>query len=140
MADLFNTRTRQMHATLKRRTPRFVLTLAEFRNLFGDFYGGYGRCLYCGKRLSLEDVSVDHKLPVSRGGRSYADNLQFVCKADNKSKGDMTHEEYKALLDSLDTLERGLRNFTLKAKILTALRVAASFRIGANRRSKKVGL
>jgi hypothetical protein len=136
-ADPVMSRTRAMYATLKHRSGgRFLLTLAEFRDLFGQFYDR-PVCAYCGKVVALKDVSVDHKIPVSKGGTSYADNLQFICTGDNKSKGDMTRDEYLTLLDKLDEVERYTRNFKLKSKILTALRISASFRFGADRRARR---
>lgn len=136
-ADPVKFKTRQMYSTLKRRSGGYyLLTLSEFRKAFAAFYAR-PLCVYCGKAVALKDVSADHKIPVSKGGTSYADNLQFICKADNVSKGDMSHDEYLTLLDKLGEVERHTRNFTLKSKVLTALRVSASFRFGADRRARR---
>ena len=60
---------------------------------------GY-RCVYCGVCLCYDDeyeddnVEIDHKLPISKGGTSDFDNLQATCGHCNARKGAKTHEEY----------------------------------------------
>jgi 5-methylcytosine-specific restriction endonuclease McrA len=49
------------------------------------------RCVYCGTE---SDLSVDHKVPQSRGGTDDIDNLQTLCRPCNASKRDMTHNEF----------------------------------------------
>ena len=51
------------------------------------------RCAYCRTMLS-EKFHVDHKQPVSRGGKNDIENLQFTCPRCNIQKGAMTHEEF----------------------------------------------
>lgn len=48
-------------------------------------------CVYCS---SGDDLCIDHKVPVIRGGNNSADNLQAVCRTCNADKRNMTHEEY----------------------------------------------
>lgn len=50
-------------------------------------------CRYCGKQLSSEELSVDHVLPKSRGGKDSWENLVTACKPCNSKKGDRTPEE-----------------------------------------------
>ncbi|WP_299458911.1 HNH endonuclease [uncultured Microscilla sp.] len=47
-------------------------------------------CQYCG---SPYDLTLDHVIPKSRGGRSTWDNLATACKSCNSKKGDLTPEE-----------------------------------------------
>jgi 5-methylcytosine-specific restriction endonuclease McrA len=49
-----------------------------------------GRCLYCGSR---EDLTLDHVMPRSRGGKTSWTNLVTACKKCNAKKGDYTPEE-----------------------------------------------
>ncbi|MFY9558278.1 MAG: HNH endonuclease [Blastocatellia bacterium] len=51
------------------------------------------RCQYCGMKGGLFDLTVDHILPRSRGGRTAAENLCAACFACNQRKGDRTPEE-----------------------------------------------
>jgi 5-methylcytosine-specific restriction endonuclease McrA len=94
-------------------------------------------CGYCGAALTAETWGFDHMTPVSRGGSWSLSNAQLVCKGCNKSKGDLTDSEYRILLSKLDDLERESRNFTIKGRVLGALRISQSFRQGAMRRSRK---
>ena len=60
------------------------------RNIFlRDNYS----CAYCKKQLNTEELSIDHILPKSRGGKDTWDNLVTACKTCNCVKGDRTPEE-----------------------------------------------
>ena len=60
------------------------------RNIFlRDNYS----CSYCEKQLSTEELSVDHIIPKSRGGKDTWENLTTACKTCNCTKGDRTPEE-----------------------------------------------
>ena len=47
---------------------------------------GY-RCAHCG---AYEDLTIDHIMPLSKGGTDDLDNLRLLCRACNSSKGDKT--------------------------------------------------
>ncbi len=47
-------------------------------------------CQYCG---ATTDLTLDHVLPRSRGGKSSWTNLVTACKSCNSKKGDLTPEE-----------------------------------------------
>lgn len=47
-------------------------------------------CVYCGKK---DNLTLDHVLPRSRGGRDSWDNLVTACQKCNTEKGDNTPEE-----------------------------------------------
>jgi 5-methylcytosine-specific restriction endonuclease McrA len=51
------------------------------------------RCQYCGVRGTPTDLSIDHILPRSRGGRTVPENLCVACKPCNSRKGDRTPAE-----------------------------------------------
>lgn len=50
------------------------------------------QCQYCG---SEKDLTLDHVMPRSRGGKTSWDNLITACKSCNSRKGDLTPEEAK---------------------------------------------
>jgi len=52
-------------------------------------------CRYCGKLLTRDLATVDHKNPLSRGGKNNHENLTIACGDCNVDKGDMTFEEFK---------------------------------------------
>lgn len=51
-------------------------------------------CYYCGKKLSNEEKSVDHKIPLIRGGKTVIENLAITCKECNVDKNCLTDKEY----------------------------------------------
>lgn len=53
-------------------------------------------CHYCDKPVFGDDVTVDHRIPSSRGGPDEDWNYAIACKECNNDKGDMTEEEYMA--------------------------------------------
>lgn len=44
-------------------------------------------CHYCGCELYWGNSTIDHVIPLAKGGRSRADNLVLACKACNNKKG-----------------------------------------------------
>ena len=47
---------------------------------------GY-RCQYCGKRFPVEELTYDHVLPKSRGGKTEWGNIVTCCIECNRKKG-----------------------------------------------------
>lgn len=59
-----------------------------------NLYLHYGhRCCYCGGEFPPEDLTLDHVLPRSRGGRSGWENVVVSCVECNKGKGDRLPSE-----------------------------------------------
>lgn len=50
-------------------------------------------CQYCGKKLSAADLTLDHVIPSSRGGKSVWENVVAACEPCNHRKGDRTPDE-----------------------------------------------
>lgn len=55
-----------------------------------------GKCFYCDKSLTKELATIDHLLPISRGGTHHIGNLVAACEDCNLDKSDSTYEEYMA--------------------------------------------
>lgn len=54
-----------------------------------------GRCAYTGGLLALgADASLDHRVPLLRGGTNDRQNLQWVSDMINRMKTNMTHDEF----------------------------------------------
>ncbi len=51
------------------------------------------RCQYCGKRTSTTELSLDHVIPKSQGGKATWDNIVCCCVKCNVKKGGRTPEQ-----------------------------------------------
>lgn len=73
------------------------------------------RCQYCGVRGTQFDLTLDHIMPRSRGGRSDVENLCAACKPCNQHKGDRTPDEARMpLLATPSALRYGLDKAMLR--------------------------
>jgi len=62
--------------------------------------GEHPKCYLTGDSINLEDISsysLDHKLPISKGGESTLENLGLTTRDANKCKSDLTETEFIAL-------------------------------------------
>lgn len=62
---------------------------------------GRGTCHYCRARFHPRDLTMDHVVPVIRGGRSTKGNVVPCCKACNSKKKHMVPVEWQEYLDRL---------------------------------------
>lgn len=46
-----------------------------------------GLCHYCGQKFPFKDLTLDHIVPLSRGGTTSPGNVVPACRACNKNKG-----------------------------------------------------
>ena len=59
------------------------------------------RCQYCGHKFSSSELSLDHVIPLSRGGNSSWENVVCACLSCNVRKGNRTpHEASMRLVDA----------------------------------------
>lgn len=68
--------------------PDELLTLAQWRDVLDAYQH---RCAYCGRKSA--HLTVDHVIPVSRGGKHTKNNVVPACKSCNCSKQAKTPEE-----------------------------------------------
>ncbi len=54
---------------------------------------GKGLCYHCGQRFAPAELTLDHLLPIARGGKSTKKNCVPSCKACNTAKGSRTLAE-----------------------------------------------
>jgi len=54
-----------------------------------------GTCYYCGCRVVHRELTMDHLIPLTRGGRSTRDNLVPSCKSCNTKKKSMLPVEWE---------------------------------------------
>lgn len=60
-----------------------------------------GRCGYCGQPTLPRHLTMDHRVPLVRGGRSTKSNLVAACKACNTAKKYSLPIEWEAYLARL---------------------------------------
>ena len=56
---------------------------------------GKGVCSHCEKRFAREELTMDHLIPLSRGGRSTKKNIVVSCKECNSRKKNLTVAELR---------------------------------------------
>ncbi|MCD6305590.1 MAG: HNH endonuclease [Deltaproteobacteria bacterium] len=64
-----------------------------------------GVCYYCGRRVGRENLTMDHVVPLARGGRSTKGNLVPACKDCNNRKRYLLPVEWEEYLKSPDGLQ-----------------------------------
>jgi 5-methylcytosine-specific restriction endonuclease McrA len=73
-------------------------TKADIQRLWGE-QNGVCAAPHCSTLLEIS-CTVDHKIPLSRGGSNWPANLQLLCSSCNSSKCDRTMDEWFAVLDT----------------------------------------
>lgn len=63
---------------------------------------GPGVCYYCQGKFSAKELTMDHLLPIIRGGKSTKKNCVPCCKECNNRKGHRLAAEYLAELGRSD--------------------------------------
>lgn len=65
---------------------------------------GAGVCYYCGQQYAPRELTMDHIVPLGRGGRSVKANLVPACKECNNQKKTMLPLEWEEYMDTLEKL------------------------------------
>ena len=90
----------------KKKLPPLTFSKVQFRShvlaALGGKEDGAAKCRYCHFYFSISDLAVDHANPLSRGGSSGLDNLEFPCKRCNQIKGSLSPSEFLSLLYFLE--------------------------------------
>ena len=60
-----------------------------------------GVCGYCGRPTPPRDLTMDHIVPVARGGRSTKGNVLPACKACNSAKKQLLPMEWDQYLQQI---------------------------------------
>lgn len=87
--------TRGRAAAARRRGAEGIFTRADIEALFRE-QSGFCATPGCSSTISVNSpmTHIDHKIPVSRGGTNWPDNLQLLCRYCNCAKCDMTMDEW----------------------------------------------
>lgn len=76
---------------MKRRRKPHKKTLRRFR--LKSYVKQDGCCAYCEQPMRLSESTIDHLVPLSRGGTWRHYNLRLVCSACNSCKGDLLPDD-----------------------------------------------
>ncbi len=80
-----------VYVPIPRRLP---LPLSRRTVLARDMY----TCQYCGSKPGKQDLTIDHVIPRSRGGKTNWDNVVTACAPCNRRKGDRLPDEAGMML------------------------------------------
>jgi 5-methylcytosine-specific restriction enzyme A len=61
-----------------------------------------GICYYCHEKIKPQDLTMDHIVPLSRGGRSVKGNVAPACKECNNNKKQKLPYEWNDYLKNLE--------------------------------------
>lgn len=96
---------RMRRVRMSKTTKAKLLTNKRQKWRFNAYKAQQGHCFYCSVEMVLEpqnshqrhrECTLDHKLPLSRGGIDHWENSVAACSKCNRAKGDMTVEEFAA--------------------------------------------
>ena len=72
-----------------------------------DLYKDNNRCHYCDEKIyTFEDASLDHIIPVSKGGETNHHNCTISCKKCNTLKSDTNYDTFKSIVYDTTTRDR----------------------------------
>jgi len=61
-----------------------------------------GHCYYCERRVSPKELTLDHVVPIIRGGKTTKGNIVPVCKECNSKKKYLLPIEWEEYLEKID--------------------------------------
>lgn len=88
MSDWIDIRVDEKHVAREREKARVLRNSEWWKGILRK-----GVCHYCGKKVGAENLTMDHVIPVSRGGKSAKGNVVPACAACNKTKKYLTPAE-----------------------------------------------
>lgn len=99
MTDIFFTPASPEHQKREKAKARELRASAWWKNQLGK-----GTCYHCEQKFKPQDLTMDHLIPIARGGKSDKKNCVPSCKDCNTKKGHKTRAEIamEGLEDSED--------------------------------------
>ncbi len=74
-----------------------------------------GICFYCGGKFKPAELTMDHLIPIVRGGKSVHGNVVPACKECNSKKKYLLPLEWEAYLETLKASRQPAANNTEQA-------------------------
>lgn len=78
----------EAHKKKQRQKARELRATQWWKRLINE-----GICYYCGEKFAKEVLTMDHKVPIARGGMSTKTNIVVSCKECNTKKKHFTPAE-----------------------------------------------
>ena len=85
---IFDTKTKKI---VWRHTRRKKRSQGTRKMLYHQFDG---RCQLCGKKLTLENMTLDHIIPLDLGGEDELSNIQIACASCNTLKRNILPDDF----------------------------------------------
>ena len=98
---------RAKQAYRSRKRAGGVLLIDTVKSVYDDNVIEYGTltCVYCLETVSIENATLEHILPLSRGGDNQRCNLAIACYHCNCVKNNKTVKEFNQYLKEQDSCE-----------------------------------
>lgn len=88
MSDNYFTPVSEAHKKREKEKAKILRQGVWWRQLLGK-----GICYHCEQKFKSEDLTMDHLIPIARGGKSDKKNCVSSCKDCNSKKGYKTRAE-----------------------------------------------
>ena len=75
-----------------------------------------GKCAICGRPVKFKEMTVDHRVPLTKGGTNDLENLQLAHLSCNRAKADMLSDEFACLAEQVVRHNRWLKIRNIFAK------------------------
>lgn len=66
-----------------------------------------GECHWCGQPVSAKEMTMDHVVPIARGGKTTKGNVVPACKICNNKKKQLLPMEWASYVQSLHRTQEG---------------------------------
>jgi 5-methylcytosine-specific restriction endonuclease McrA len=96
LVSAYDIEIKTQHPENKYYWPSVVRSLDPVNKVYRDtpsltdeylFYRDHAQCMYCNKKLTLQEITFEHVTPVSKGGLTTWDNIVAACTDCNSKKG-----------------------------------------------------
>lgn len=88
MSDIFFAPASEAHRKREKQKARELRLSIWWRQVLGK-----GTCYHCENKFKAEELTMDHLIPIVRGGKSDKKNCVPSCKECNTKKGHKTRAE-----------------------------------------------
>ncbi|HEO64786.1 MAG TPA: HNH endonuclease [Spirochaetes bacterium] len=82
------------------------------------FYRDNYTCAYCGKRLPKDQLTLDHVIPLSKGGKKAWNNIVAACNSCNNKKGNHLpeHSHFRPMKKPFEPSVKSYLSFFIKVQ------------------------